>query len=102
MKTTGHAAQAAGAGSSPFSFERRAPSTEDVAMEIILSCDICHTEPASQYPQERRWNLPMFNQLTKRLDSKWRMQTLTAGTARCSRDPLQMMIGQPSSLLKSF
>lgn len=43
MKTTGYAAQSAGAALAPFSFERRALRPNDIAMEILY-CGICHTD----------------------------------------------------------
>jgi alcohol dehydrogenase (NADP+) len=43
MKTTGYAAQSAGAALAPFSFERRALRPNDIALEILY-CGICHTD----------------------------------------------------------
>ncbi|MET1161040.1 MAG: NAD(P)-dependent alcohol dehydrogenase [Pseudoxanthomonas sp.] len=43
MKTNGYAALSADASLAPFSFERRAPRANDVAMEVLY-CGVCHTD----------------------------------------------------------
>lgn len=43
MKTTGFACEAVGAPLAPFTFERRAPRPNDVAMEILY-CGVCHSD----------------------------------------------------------
>jgi uncharacterized zinc-type alcohol dehydrogenase-like protein len=43
MKTLGYAAQSAGAALAPYTFERRALRSNDVAMEILY-CGVCHTD----------------------------------------------------------
>jgi uncharacterized zinc-type alcohol dehydrogenase-like protein len=43
MKTTGYAARSAGAELAPFTFERREPRANDVAMEVLY-CGVCHSD----------------------------------------------------------
>ena len=43
MKTIGYAARSADAPLAPFSFERRAPRPNDVAMEVLY-CGVCHSD----------------------------------------------------------
>lgn len=43
MKTSGYAAQSAGAPLAPYAFARRELRPNDIAMEILY-CGICHTD----------------------------------------------------------
>jgi uncharacterized zinc-type alcohol dehydrogenase-like protein len=56
MKTLGYAAQSADSALAPFRFDRRAPRTDDVVIEI-LHCGVCHSD---LHQARNDWNNSIF------------------------------------------